>query len=215
MIVLFSSLKYFPSDVFLAGITLDAEHGMVICLTVRDTVLADILCIKHFIAHFAFEAAKVPVLVQCHQRLFIFKLLSTPTAIVHSLWGCRAVDWHRLRAVLTNALLSIKRHAAPGWKRLFATGTDKAARVVSLAQGRYNFSLNKLFATEAAGPIKALIILSADILALSHEKASLSQVTTANFANKALNVEVFVLHSQHFAFAGLATVLTWDRAALP
>lgn len=35
------------------------------------------------------------------------------------------------------------------------------------------------------------------------------------FANKALDVEVFVLHSQHFAFARFATVLTWDGAALP
>lgn len=34
------------------------------------------------------------------------------------------------------------------------------------------------------------------------------------FANKALDVEVFVLHSQDFAFTRFATVLTWGGAAL-
>lgn len=42
---------------------------------------------------------------------------------VHSLWGCSAVDWHRLSAFLTNALLPIKRHAAPSWKWLPARNT--------------------------------------------------------------------------------------------
>lgn len=67
---------------------------------------------------------------------------------------------------------------------LLAEGTDKAARVVSLSQGGYNFPFNKLFATEAAGPIETLIIQSADILAMSHEKASLSQVTTTDCKKK-------------------------------
>lgn len=35
------------------------------------------------------------------------------------------------------------------------------------------------------------------------------------FANKALDVEVVILHPEHLAFAGLATVLTRDGAALP
>lgn len=41
------------------------------------------------------------------------------------------------------------------------------------------------------------------------------QMNGLTFANKALDVEVLVLHSQHFAFARFATVLTWDGAALP
>lgn len=78
---------------------------------------------------------------------------------------------------------------------LLAGGTDKAARVVSLAQGGYNFPFNKLFATEAPGPIETLIIQSADILALSHEKASLSQVTTTNCREK--QIEELQLHWQY------------------
>jgi len=35
------------------------------------------------------------------------------------------------------------------------------------------------------------------------------------FANKALDVEVIILHAEHLAFAGLATVLTRDGTALP
>lgn len=215
MVVFFSSLKYFSGDVFLAGFTLDAEHGVVICLTVGDPILADIFGIKHFIAHFALEAAEVPVLVQRHQRLLIFKLLSTSTAIVHSLWGSRAVDWHRLSTFLTNALLPIKRHAVASWKRLLAGGTDKAAWMISLSQGRHNLPFDELLTAEAAGAVESLVIHSADILTLTHKKPSLSQVTSTNFANKALNVEVFVLHPEHLSFAGFATVLTGDGAALP
>lgn len=63
---------------------------------------------------------------------------------------------------------------------LLADGTNKAAWMVCLAQGRHNFPFNELFTTEAAGAIESLIIQSADILALSHKKASLSQVTSTN-----------------------------------
>lgn len=63
---------------------------------------------------------------------------------------------------------------------LLADGTNKAAWMVCLAQGGHNFPFNELFTTEAAGAIESLIIQSADILALSHKKASLSQVTSTN-----------------------------------
>lgn len=87
--------------------------------------------------------------------------------------------------------------------------------MVCLAQGGHNFPFNELFTTEAAGAIESLIIQSTDKLSLTHKKPSLSQITSTNFADKALDVEVFVLHPEHLAFAGLATVLTRDGAALP
>lgn len=47
---------------------------------------------------------------------------------VHSLWGCRAVDW--LSAFLTNTLLSIKRHTAPSWKWLPARNTHTYSHLI-------------------------------------------------------------------------------------
>lgn len=128
-------LQDFPGDVFLAALTLDAKHGMVVHLTVGDSIpekrtqdkwadergsaftshrkqlrdsqsflyqekillplfstgyeglngssdlLADVLGVEHLVAHFALEAAQVPVLVQCYKGLLILELLSTATAI--------------------------------------------------------------------------------------------------------------------------------------
>lgn len=44
-------------------------------------LLADVLGIEHLVADFTLEAAKVPVLVQRYERLFILKLLPTAAAV--------------------------------------------------------------------------------------------------------------------------------------
>lgn len=44
-------------------------------------LLADVLGIEHLVAHFALEAAQVPVLVQRYKGLLILELLPTAAAI--------------------------------------------------------------------------------------------------------------------------------------
>lgn len=44
-------------------------------------LLADVLGVEHLVAHFALEAAQVPVLVQRHKGLLILELLPTAAAI--------------------------------------------------------------------------------------------------------------------------------------
>lgn len=46
----------------------------------RD-LLADVLGVEHLVAHFALEAAEVPVFVQRHQRLLVLELLPTAAAV--------------------------------------------------------------------------------------------------------------------------------------
>lgn len=56
-------------------------------------------------------------------------------------------------------------------------GTHEAVGVVGLAQRRHHLALDELVAAEAAGPIQALVVQRADVLALPHEEATLGQVT--------------------------------------
>lgn len=125
-------LQDFPGDVLLAALTLDAKHGVVVHLTVGDSIpekrtqewadergspftlhkkdsqsflsqekktlrplfntgykglngssdlLADVLGVEHLVAHFALEAAQMPVLVQRYKGLLILELLPTAAAI--------------------------------------------------------------------------------------------------------------------------------------
>lgn len=49
--------------------------------TVFPDLLADVLGIEHLVADFALEAAQVPVLVQCYERLLVLELLPTAAAV--------------------------------------------------------------------------------------------------------------------------------------
>lgn len=211
--MLLSSLQDFSGDVLLAALALDAEHGVVVHLAVGDPILADVLGIEDLVADFTLEAAQVPMLVQCYKGLFILKLLPTATAVVDSLYGCRAVGRERLGTVLADTLLPVKCHSVTSREWLFAGGADEAARVVSLSQGGHHLPLNEVLAAEATSPVHPLIVQSADIFTLTHEKASLGQFTSTHFTDEALDVEVFVLDSECFPLAGLPTVLTGDGAS--
>lgn len=209
-----SSFEDFPSDVLLAVLTLDAEHGVVVQLTIGDPILADVLGIEHLVADFALEAAQVPVFVQRYKRLFILKLLTAATAVVHGLDGCRAVGGERLSARLADTLLPIECHSVAGREWLFAGGAHEATRVVGLPQRRHHFPFNEVLAAETAGAVHALVVQGADILSLPHEEAALGQLTSTNFTDEALDVEVFVLDPQGLSFAGFATVLAGDGPML-
>lgn len=63
---------------------------------------------------------------------------------------------------------------------LLANGTHKASWVIGLAERRHHLTLDELLAAETACAVETLVVQSADVLALPHEKASLSQVTTTH-----------------------------------
>lgn len=64
---------------------------------------------------------------------------------------------------------------------VLAGGTDEASGVVRLSQGRDHLPLNEVLAAEAASPVQALVVQSADVLTLTHEEASLGQLTSTNW----------------------------------
>lgn len=63
---------------------------------------------------------------------------------------------------------------------LLAGGADKAAGMVGLAQGRHHLPFDEVLAAEAARPVHPLVVLSADVIALTHEEASLGQLTSTH-----------------------------------
>lgn len=63
---------------------------------------------------------------------------------------------------------------------LLADGADEAGRMVGLAQGGDDFSLDKVPATVAAGAVHALVVEHAQIFPILHEEAPLGEVTAAH-----------------------------------
>lgn len=63
---------------------------------------------------------------------------------------------------------------------LLAGGADEAAGMVGLAEGRHHLAFDEVLAAEAARPVQPLVVLSADVFALTHEEASLGQLTSTH-----------------------------------
>lgn len=53
--------------------------------------------------------------------------------------------------------------------------------MVGLAKGRHHLPLDEVLAAEAARPVQPLVVLSADVFALTHEEASLGQLTSTDW----------------------------------
>lgn len=63
---------------------------------------------------------------------------------------------------------------------LLAGGAAEAAGMVGLAKGRHHLPFDEVLAAEAAGPVQPLVVLSADVFALTHKEASLGQLGSAD-----------------------------------
>lgn len=63
---------------------------------------------------------------------------------------------------------------------LLAGGTHEASWMVGLAERGHHLTLDELLAAETACAVETLVVESADVLALPHEEASLSQVTATH-----------------------------------
>lgn len=63
---------------------------------------------------------------------------------------------------------------------LLAGGADEAAGMVGLAEGRHHLPFDEVLAAEATRPVQPLVVLSADVFALTHEEASLGQLASTD-----------------------------------
>lgn len=198
------SLEDFPCYKLLAGFTLHPELKLVVSLTVGRAILGDVFSTQHFLAGFTLEAAKVPMASKGQESLAVLYVSAAASAIL----GIADVGRSRrcgFIAALAEAVLPIERDAVPSRKGFSANGADKASWVVGLPQDRNHLSLHKLPAVVAERAVKSLEVQRAEVVPVSHEEATLTQVTTAHLAGKALDVKVAALHPQHLSFTRFPT----------
>lgn len=97
-----------------------------------------------------------------------------------------------------------------------AAGAREAGAVVRLAQSRNDFSFDEASAVSTLGAEQILIILGAVVIVIFAEEATLGQRRLAHLAFKTLDVEIFLLDSQHltctFLFAALTHSFTCNGA---
>lgn len=205
------SLQHSPADVSAAGLTFHPVLGVVVGFTVRHPILADVLSGEHHAAGSAAEAADVPLLLQSQERLALLDLRSTSCTVTGpvDLDGLVGLD-ESDGALLTHTVLPAERHSVSDGKGLTADATDETLGVVGASEGRHHLSTDEGVAAVTAGPIQALVVCCADVLALLLEEPRPRQVTVTNSAGEASDVEVRVLHSDHLPFTDLPTALASD-----
>lgn len=187
-------LQDFPRYKLLTRITLYPELNLVVPLTVRNTVFADVFSTQHPSADFALETAEVPVAPQRHQGLAILDVSPTAIAVIRLFDAIRS-GRHGFNAALTEAVFSTEGDTIPSWKGLFANCAHKAGRVVGLPQDCDHFSLHKSPTVVAGSAMEPLEVQWTEVVAVLREETRLSQVAAAHFARKALYVEVAGLDS--------------------
>lgn len=168
---------------------------LVVFLTVGGAILADVFSCQNFATGFTFEAAQVPLSLQCQQSLSVLNVSATAGTRAGTRDAFGGSGGHGLSAVLAQAVLPIKRDSVTSRKRTFADGADEAGWVVGLPQSGDHLPLHKLAAGVTAGAMDALVVQSAQVVSILHEESSLSQVAPTHFACEALDVEVLALHS--------------------
>lgn len=85
MVVLPSSLQYSAADVSVTALTPDPKLSVVVSLTVRYPILADVLSSERTAACSAFKTTDVPLSLQSQQRLTLFDLLATACTVAWSM----------------------------------------------------------------------------------------------------------------------------------
>lgn len=183
--------------------------NLVIPLTIRNAVFADVLSAQHLPAGFALEAAQMPLTAQGQESLAIFDVSTTAGTIAGTAEAARRRG-RGANTALAEAVPPAEGDALPGRKGLFADGAHKAGGVVGLAQDRHHLPLHELTAVAAERAVEPLEVQRAEAVAAPHEEATLSQVAAAHFAGEALYVEVVGLDPQHLSSAGLSAFEALD-----
>lgn len=117
---------------------------------------------------------------------------------------------HGLGARLTHTLLPAEGHFVSNGERLPAQATHEALGVVGAAQGGDDLAGDKVPAAVAAGAIELLVVLGADVLLVLEEEARLGQAAATHLTGEASDVEVVIVDSNHFPFAGVSTSVALD-----
>lgn len=157
MVVLISCLQNFPCDKLMAGLTLHAKMDLVVFLTVRRTILADVLPAQHFPTGLALETAEVPLVVQGQKSLTVLYIPATSCTVTRGtdVFGSRG-SW--LDAMLAETVFSIKRDSITSGKWPFANSADKTCGMVSLPKSSDHLSFNKVSTAITASAMKPLVV---------------------------------------------------------
>lgn len=211
MVVFPSCLQNPSADVSAAGLTFHPILGVVICLTVWHSILADVFSGEDHVAGPTSEAADVPLFLQRQERLPLLDLSSTPSTVAGP------VDLDRFiwldecaRALLAHTVLSTERHSVSDGEGFTAHTADKALWVVRASQSGDHLSCDEAVTAVAACTIQALVVGRANVLALLLEEARSRQITVTHCAGETLDVEVGILYSYHLSFAYFPTPLAPD-----
>lgn len=211
MVVFPSRLQNPSTDVSAAGLTFHPVLGVVICLTVWHSILADVLSREDHVAGPASEAADVPLLLQSQEGLTLLDLGSTPSTVAGPVDLDRFIWLDECAgALLAHAVLSAERHSVSDGEGFTADTADKALGVVRASQSGDHLSRDEAVAAVAACTVQTLIVRRADVLALLLEEAGSCQITVTHGAGETLHVEVGFLYSYHLSFAYFPTSLAAD-----
>lgn len=171
VVVLPSCLQDPAADVPVTGLAFNAKLGVVVGLTVRNAILADVFPSEDDTAGLAFEAAHMPLLIQRQQRLAMLDLLLAPSTVAWSSDLDGFAAGHRLRACLTHAFLPAEGHLVSNGEGLPAQAAHEALGVVGAAQSRDDLACDEVAATVTTGAIELLVVLGADVLLVLEEEA--------------------------------------------
>lgn len=205
-----SCLQDPAADVSVTRLAFNAKLGMVVGLAVRNTILADVLSGEDDAAGLAFEAADVPLLVQCQERLAMLDLLLAPSTVAWSSDLDGLTAGHGLGARLTHTFLPAEGHLVSNGERLPAQAAHKALRVVGAAQGGDDLPGDEVSAAVTAGAIELLVVMGTDVLLVLEEEARLGQAAATHLTGEASDVEVVIVDTNHFPFAGVSTAVALD-----
>lgn len=210
VVVLPSCLQDPTADVPVTGLTFNAKLGVVVGLAVRNAILADVLSGEDDTAGLALEAAHMPLLVQCQQRLAMLDLFLAPGTMAWSSDLDGLTAGHGLRARLTHAFFPAECHFVSNGEGLSAQAAHKALGVIGAAQGRDDLACDEVTAAVTAGAVELLVVLGADVLLVLEEEARLGQGTATHLTGEASDVEVVIVNTNDFPFAGVSTSVTLD-----
>lgn len=213
MVVFPSSLQHSAADEAAATVALDSKLGVIVRLTVRDPIFADILGGESAATGPTFETGDVPLSLQSQERLSLFDLLPTASAVAGAVDLDGFVGAQRLRALLTNAFLPTEGHSVSNRKGTPAQAADEALRVVGASQSGHHLSTDVALTAVALSPVKALVILSANVLSRVVEEPRLDQVTATDLAGEAVDMEVRGFDPDHLSSTNLPTAGAHDRGA--
>lgn len=213
MVVLPSSLQNAATNEAAAAVALDPKLRVIVRLTVRDPIFADILRGESAATGPTFETGDVPLSLQSQERLSLFDLLPTTCTVAGAVDLDGFVGAQRLRTLLTNAFLPTEGHSVSNRKGAPAQAADEALRVVGASQGGHHLSADVMLTAVTLSPVKALVILCANVLARVVEEPRLDQVTATDLAGEAVDMEVRGFDPDHLSTANLPTAGAHDQGA--